>query len=275
MRYPGDVGIRYEYNDRGYLTHERDASSSYVVREVTARDSRNQVTASTLTNGLLSHSAQYAHQTGQMNSIDVTGPGGMIHDLSYTYDRFGNLDTQTTVVNGSTSTETFLYDDLHRLLQSNRTTSNGSSTINYTYDAVGNLLSKDDYATLYRYQGSQPNAVSSVDKVGGATVNFTYDANGNRLTGDGKTLTYNAFNKPESITAGGITAGFYYGSDLSRYKQTKSNGETTLYIDKLMEIVTVGALRTIGTTSVTWQSSPRRVIWMIPILELATCIEIA
>src|SRR5690606_38990461 len=92
---------------------------------------------------------------------------------------------------GATASETFYYDDLHRLVQSNRSYPGGSSSVNYGYDASGNLTLKDDYASSYAYSGSRPNAVSSVTKVVGGTVNFSYDANGNLLSGDGKTVAYN------------------------------------------------------------------------------------
>jgi len=166
-----------------------------------------------------------------------------VRDLDYEYDGYGNLNYQQTIVNGNTSTEGFFYDPLQRLTLSSRSYPGGSDTVSYGYDATGNLTLKDDYAQSYTYNSNRPNAVAAITKVaslGGGTVSFLYDANGNLTQGDGKSLTYTAFNKPETITAGGITATFDYGADLSRYKQEKSNGETILYLDKLMEIVTVG-----------------------------------
>src|SRR5690606_16272573 len=58
IRYPGGVGVAFGYNAGGYLVQEKDASSSYVLRQVTARDSRNQTIQSTLADGLLSHTAE-------------------------------------------------------------------------------------------------------------------------------------------------------------------------------------------------------------------------
>jgi RHS repeat-associated protein len=240
IRYPGGVGVAYVYNAGGYLVQEKDASSSYVIREVTARDARNQVREATLADGSLSYTADYYPATGQMESITVTGASGVLHALDYTYDGFGNLHTQSKVYAGSISSETFWYDDLHRLMESDRSWPGGSQTINYDYDPAGNLTLKDDYATELRYEDPRPNAVSSITTVGGGTATFTYDANGNRLSGDGKTLTYTAFNRPATITAGGVTTSFAYGADLARYRQDKSTGETILYIDKLMEIVQNG-----------------------------------
>ena len=241
VRYPGGVGLAVVYNDGGYVTRESDAQSGYVIRQISARDSRNEITAATVANGFLTQVSEYYSPTGQSKSIVVTGPSGDVHDLSYTYDTFGNLDYQRTIYGGATSTETFTYDALHRLTQSSRVLPSGSSSITYGYDAAGNLTSKSDYASSYTYNSARPNAVASVTKIGGGTATFNYDANGNLESGDGKTLTYNAFNKPTTVTAGGVTASFYYGSDLSRYKQTKSNGDSTIYIDKSMEIVTTGA----------------------------------
>jgi len=177
-----------------------------------------------------------------MKSIAVTGPSGSLHDLDYEYDGYGNLNYQTTTIGAAVSTEGFFYDALHRLTQSSRSYPSGSKTVNYAYDPSGNLTLKDDYATSYTYSTTtRPNAVTSITKVGGGSVTFSYDANGNLTSGDGKSLTYTAFNKPRTITAGGITATFHYGADLARYRQEKTNGETTLYIDKLMEIVSVRA----------------------------------
>ena len=201
------------------------------------RDSRNEVIAATLANGALSQSAEFYAATGQMKSIAVTGPSGSLHDLDYEYDGYGNLNYQTTTIGAAVSTEGFFYDALHRLTQSSRSYPSGSKTVNYAYDPSGNLTLKDDYATSYTYSTTtRPNAVTSITKVGGGSVTFSYDANGNLTSGDGKSLTYTAFNKPRTITAGGLTATFHYGADLARYRQEKTNGETTLYIDNVPTI---------------------------------------
>ena len=75
-------------------------------------------------------------------------------------------------------------------------------TIDYDYDAAGNILVKGDYGSQYRYGSvgkgvggnAGPNAIRLFIRNG--TQNFTYDNNGNRLTGDGVTLTDNDQNKP-------------------------------------------------------------------------------
>jgi RHS repeat-associated protein len=85
-----------------------------------------------------------------------------------------------------------------------------------------------------------PNAIRQITYVGGGTTNYNYDANGNMLSGDGRTMTYNEFNKPLTITKGGVTSSFSYGANLLRYKQIKtglSGGtQTSYYVDKLLEV---------------------------------------
>jgi len=85
--------------------------------------------------------------------------------------------------------------------------------------------------------------VTLVAGLGGGTVNFSYDSVGNMTIGDGKTVTYNAFNKPLAITSGGVTSTFHYGADLSRYAQVKTGSapSTTLYLGKLVEIEANGS----------------------------------
>ena len=88
--------VAFEYNNRGYLTHEKNAANGYVYREVLARDSRNQIKAGLLTDGLLDYSAGYFDATGQAKDILVTDSGAEIHKLEYLYDSYGNLEDQTT-----------------------------------------------------------------------------------------------------------------------------------------------------------------------------------
>ncbi|UTW45361.1 RHS repeat-associated core domain-containing protein [bacterium SCSIO 12696] len=116
-------------------------------------------------------------------------------------------------------------------------------SINYSYDAVGNLQQKSDYANSYTYNGSQPNAVSQVSLIGGGSKSFGYDNNGNRTHENGsQTLWYNAHNKPSRITRQGTTLTFSYGADLARYKQVNTTrNRTTLYVDKLFEKTTEGS----------------------------------
>ena len=59
--------------------------------------------------------------------------------------------------------------------------------------------------------------------------------------GDGRTITYNAFNKPLTIEKNSIKSTFSYGANQMRYKQVKTGkaggDEVTHYIDKAYEVI--------------------------------------
>jgi YD repeat-containing protein len=112
-----------------------------------------------------------------------------------------------------------------------RTWSDGRApvVIDYEYDALGNLLRKDDFALRYQYgdaarsnlAGAGPHAVVAVTRPDGSVVSdFAYDANGNMVAGNDRQVRYSAANKPIEIREGGVTTSFWYGPDQARTKQT-------------------------------------------------------
>jgi YD repeat-containing protein len=115
-----------------------------------------------------------------------TSQGGL-QDLSYTYDKAGNILTITDAVN--TASQSFAYDELNRLtavawptcpagyISSGQATAGpGASCMKtYQYNAVGNIMQKDGLTYTYGQNGAGPHAVTSLSD--GTT--FSYDANGN------------------------------------------------------------------------------------------------
>jgi RHS repeat-associated protein len=247
LRYPGGTSVAYEYNSDGHLIKEKDPSSSVVYRNITALGSRFQVTAASVGNHSGSYkyrtTASYYPQTGQVESMSVTNGSTPFQTLSYAYDNFGNLSTRHTNVGGGT-TETFSYDKLQRLTRTQRTYSSGSpGTVTYAYDAAGSFTSKSDYASTYTYGSSRPHAVTRANLAAGGSATFAYDQNGNLTQGHGENITYDAFNKPLTITnaAQTLQTKFTYGADLMRYRQVTPQGSRIYYIDKLMEVETAGS----------------------------------
>uniref|UniRef100_UPI000A6272E7 RHS repeat-associated core domain-containing protein n=1 Tax=Pseudoalteromonas arabiensis TaxID=874454 RepID=UPI000A6272E7 len=166
-------------------------------------------------------------------------------------DGFGNLK-QVDVTTGNLGidqhqfSESYVYDDLHRL-KSNSV--NGHEITHYSYDSVGNLLFKSDYATEYDYTTGTtggPNAVKRVYR-SGSWKTFSYDARGNMIKGDGLShAIYNAMDKPIQLIKEGKTLNFTYGPQHMRFKQV--NGSvTTFYSDKLYE-------EDIDGTKTTWRA---------------------
>ncbi len=203
----------------------------------------------TLGNGLTENTA-YSNKSGQMLLKTIAKNNSNIMNIDYSvYDGFGNLKavdiTTGNIGNQHSFSETYDYDALHRL-ESNAV--NGISTINYSYDAVGNLLSKSDYATQYDYENGAtggPNAVKRVYR--GGWKSFGYDTRGNMTSGDGLTsATYNAMDKPTQIVKDGKTLNFTYGPQHMRFKQV--NGSvTTFYSGKLYE-------EEVTDTKTTWRA---------------------
>jgi RHS repeat-associated protein len=162
-------------------------------------------------------------------------------------------------------------------------TNNGASaqSLTYTYDTLGNLLSRRDnlknltesftYDTLnrltavsgpqpktfaynsignitsktgigsYTYGGLKPHAVTAA---GG--VSYTYDANGN-ITGDssGRSISFDGFNRPVGVAKTGASGSFVYDAADLLVKQVLTKGPvttTTIYVGDIYEKITTGSL---------------------------------
>ena len=93
---------------------------------------------------------------------------------------------------------------------------------NFNYDTLGNLLLKSEIGNYAYPQPGLPRA-HGVVSIDGETVSaaFTYDANGNQTdaTGIGRSIAYNASNKPTTITQGSLTLSFADDVGHQRYKQ--------------------------------------------------------
>lgn len=254
LAYPNGLVVKYDYNAQGYLTHEKNANSGYVYRQVTAMDAFGNITGATLTDSVgVNYTAAYYQQNGSMMHV-IASKGSHLHYLEYSdFDNFGNLKTVSDHVNNTV--ETYGYDDLQRLT-GNTVKWNGTTVQNntYQYNATGNLLKKSDYANTYRYGDATkslggnagPSAVRQVVKLNNTTVNFSYDAKGNLLSGDGLTTQYTVHNKPRTLSRSGNQYTFTYGADTSRVKQVKSEGgvsTTTYYLDKDYEADSSGHWR--------------------------------
>jgi len=107
-------------------------------------------------------------------------------EFAYTVGSAGKRLAVSELIDGATADWTYEYDKLDRLDQAVRATLVASVTTTYTYDIVGNRLSKDDgtTATMYTY-----NALDQVltEVAGANTTNYSYDDNGSLKTKDDST----------------------------------------------------------------------------------------
>ncbi|MBK6689457.1 MAG: hypothetical protein IPG45_33635 [Deltaproteobacteria bacterium] len=266
LEYPNGEAIELEYTPYGYLRLERDPltvlASQGVYREVLKENARGQIEDERFGNGLFGH-YEFHGPTGQMKRSCV-GRDSMCtdarQDLYYEYqDGFGNLTKRSKKLPvGSAVTfvsEDLFYDDLQRLDSTTRTWVGGGLapvTVDYAYDALGNLTLKNDYSSLTTFGAAGrrnsatagPHAILSFQRIAGGVVSdFSYDGNGNQIAGDGRVLTYTHFNKPKTITQSGMTTIFRYGAGDDRYQQD-APGEVTKYVEGVYEELTSGGFTT-------------------------------
>jgi hypothetical protein len=124
----------------------------------------------------------------------------------------------TTAGGGGTQTENFGYDFLDRL-----TSVSGAYSESYSYNQIGNMLTRNGVSYTYPTNGVRPHAVSSV-----GSTSYLYDNNGNMTTRGTQTLTWDVENRPLTVIGG---ASFIYNGDGNRVKKTEG-GQTILYVNK-------------------------------------------
>ncbi|QDQ25666.1 hypothetical protein FNU76_04480 [Chitinimonas arctica] len=238
------------YNQYGYLS--RIERQGVALWQATEQDAANRVRKATLGNGLQIQQT-YNIYTGRLSDGELTSPQtGLQWRENYLYDKLGNIEQRSQFWADSSLTETFAYDDLNRL---SKATATNQPTQEFTYDAIGNMLSKTGAGTYtYPPQGQAvraansggPHAVSSISSLGA----FRYDANGNLIEGAGRKLSWTSFDMPHCITTGSLNADgrcgsgtsseFAYGTEHQRAKQIKSDG-TTIYYAGAIEAETTGS----------------------------------
>jgi YD repeat-containing protein len=158
----------------------------------------------------VSHLLSVLHQAG---STTLDGAG-------YGYDFAGNRTSKTNYLNGITSNHG--YDAIYELLQ---VTQGGSTTENYSYDAVGNRLSSTGVPT-YSYN-------SSNELTSNSSGSYTYDANGNTLSEpSGKSYTWDFENRMVSAVVPGTgTVTFKYDPFGRRIQKSGPLGTTNYLYD--------------------------------------------
>ena len=192
----------------------------------------------------------YDPVSGQLTDLDTwaAADGEMdppsAQEIEYTFDALGNLHKRDDRRQGVY--EDFVYDDHNRLKTS---TVFGETPKTYTYDRVGNIVTKSDVTGTYTYgTGNEPGSSDAgphaVEMANGHT--YDYDDNGNltAVTGtNARTLVWTTFDKPESITVTGSSDGseFTYGPNRSRTIHEQTAGAVVtkrMYVGSVYEHVT-------------------------------------
>jgi RHS repeat-associated protein len=206
-----------------------------------AANAWNQVTQESLGNGLVTNRS-YDAVTGFLKSVQTGLSGGSgVQNLKYEWDLVGNLK-QRKDDNQSGLTETFYYDNLHRLDYSLLTGVPGNN-LDLAYDAMGNITNKSDVGT-YTYHATKKHQVSATSN----GWSFGYDNNGNMTSGRGRSIDWTSYNYPSCIRAGAACTGtstdysaFSYTPDRRYWRQISNymsgGSATTIYVGGILEKV--------------------------------------
>jgi len=177
--------------------------------------------------------------TGWLSSTQTGVSGGAaLQNEGYSYDDMGNVIQRQN--NNLGLTENFFYDNLYRL---DHSTLGGSTNLQMTYDAMGNITSRSDVAAgaTWTYDPSRKHAVT---QAGSSSFTYTYDANGNAISRNGSIIGWTSYNYPSGVGTSTESATFDYGPDRQRWRMIYTGGsgtETTYYATPLFEAVYTSA----------------------------------
>ena len=165
------------FSSYGYLA--RVDRGTQMLWTATKQDAANRLIGASLGNGLTQNRG-FNFYSGLLDHAEVlTAANAARLQEGYLYDVIGNVKTRSQYWDAGGFVESFEYDTLNRLSSSQVAGQPFPQT--YTYDAVGNLLTKTGLGTYtYPAQGAgayQPHAVQSVTNVPGT---YSYDKNGDR-----------------------------------------------------------------------------------------------
>ncbi|MTV40202.1 DUF4329 domain-containing protein [Duganella radicis] len=216
MTYAGGVALTYGYDAYGRVS----GITSNIAGAATIAGSFLRQPATNLL-----YAWKYGNGLSRLITLDADGrvtklDGGAVHKLTYGYTT--NADTVQSITDGiySTQSETLLYDANERLSTVTRSGDNQS----ITWDAAGNPLTMSRAGVSSTVTVS-PSSNRLVSVSGGISRSFTYD-NVGKVTADGvHNITYDNFNRTQTMTVSGVTT--TYTSNLLNQRVLKG---TTRYI---------------------------------------------
>lgn len=233
LTYPSGFAVKNVYNGVGYLSEVRNSATNALYWFASAQGPAG-LTVEVLGNAtaivrVFDENTQKVSQIAAFRDSDSS----ILQHHGFGYDLVGNMSYRVELNQGVT--ETFAFDSLDRI-----TGVAGPAPKTFTYNDIGNILSKSDVGT-YSYPTS--GKVHAVSSAGG--VSYSYDLNGNLVTSGSKAIAWTSFNMPASVQVGGNAYSWLYDPDRRRVKYSMPL-ETTIYVaadtSLLFEKVTSGGV---------------------------------
>lgn len=218
---PG-YSVFHEYDAFGYHRRSRSQrapcamSDAVTDWEWVTGDPAGNVKEERFGNGI-STTRDYQQGTYRPTSIQILATtGSPLQSLTYDWTDAGDLNFRDDTTAGQT--ETFTYDDAHRL----RTWGWGGATSETRYDPLGNIVNKSG-AGSYTYDP----ATDRLTQVGAHS--YTYDDNGNVLSDGERTLTWTAQNMVRSLQRDGKAWSLLYDADGTRVVREDAASNSATY----------------------------------------------
>ena len=236
--YPSGFSVEAIYNPLGFLTAYQNPKTQQSYWQAQDMDAFGNWVGERMGNGITTQ-RDYDPASGLLKTITSTKTSNAdIQNLAYTWDSNGNLRTR----NQGNLTETFNYDGVNRLTSAITTgLTSGTRTLNYDYDALGNMTYKSDLSDVNgMVYGTQtgtganagPSRLLNVTKDSALVYSYGYDANGNMTQRGNTNTSFTAANKPQKIWSGIGAAykenSFAYDTDEQRFYQAQIQGENTV-----------------------------------------------
>lgn len=241
MHYPSGLTVRYHYDmanivNRITARYETgdDRETIVLARNIMFDENTGQIMGFTHGNGIKTRFAY--NDQGQLIRTTLKDSGQKLDQTQLVRDD-NNRITKINRLN-ATDTQRFTYDPLGRLIKESRGDGSAAQThqISYSYDAVGNRLSRTEDGAPRNYNYA-PDA-NRLDRINRATL--TYDARGN-LIKDKKgrrSFVYDAMNRmAEFYRNGQLRAQYSYDADGRRVRKqlTTINSDGTRFVRYLYD----------------------------------------
>lgn len=160
----------------------------------------------------------------RLTNLGITRLGTTQASYAYTLDRTGR---RLSVIEGSGRTVSYTYDTVYRLTReavSGDPNSARNGAVDYTYDPVGNRLSR-----ISSLEGvlSATSAYDANDRL----LSDAYDANGNTTSADGRAFVYDFENRIKSANGGAVF--ITYDGDGNLAAKTVGGVTTRYLVDDL------------------------------------------
>jgi RHS repeat-associated protein/uncharacterized repeat protein (TIGR01451 family) len=236
--------LSYTYDETGSLVSVRSSNANGISVDYSydALSRLSTVTDKRLANGVTAYSYDEVGNLAEVNlpngvkssyiynsqnrlvNLGISKGTTALASYAYTLGQAGN---RLSVAELGGRTIRYAYDDNYRLTTETIT---GSSTpeqngaINYTYDVVGNRLTRASTV------GGVPSATSTYD-ANNRLSSDTYDANGNTIVSAGNTYTYDFENRLKTLNGGEVS--LVYDGDGERVAKTSGGRTERFLVDDL------------------------------------------